>query len=88
MTDTLKSQLARYEAVKNAPQHKEHIVAGMRVDTWFDAETKSYIAWIPEHLTCAQTEENALKAARSVLKFYAEWTLKNMANYPSAPEQP
>lgn len=73
MTETLETQIARHEAIQNAPEHKDHTICSRRVDTWKDLETGSYIACLGEAMTQGQTEESALKAAESMIQMHAKW---------------
>lgn len=75
--ETLSTQLARYKAIEEAPEHKSHVVLGCRVDTWKDEETGSYIACVPESLTQGRTEEEALKSVESIMRMHIRWTTEN-----------
>ncbi|HXN71610.1 MAG TPA: hypothetical protein VN861_03545 [Candidatus Acidoferrales bacterium] len=83
MDTTLSTQLARYKAIENAPEHKSHVVLRHRVDTWKDEQTSCYIALLPERMTQAETEEHAVKAAESIILAWHKFVSEELASAPA-----
>jgi hypothetical protein len=74
-TETAISQVARHDAIRNAPEHSEHTVRRTRVDIWKDEQTGVYIACVPEMMTQGTTPESALAAADGMIKVKAQFAL-------------
>lgn len=75
MTDAQKTQIARYNAIENAPQHEMTVVNGLRVDTFFDEESKQFVSIRPEQMSCGPDRETAIQSLISAMTMQAKYIL-------------